>query len=174
MQELPPGWQVSNNEGSRSVPQKPEESGADDDSSDEGSDAQQQSGLDVEPDSPGWEDVEPNEDVESVNYKCLICEEQFNNAEVMLEHCRSEHSFDFLEIRRLHGLDFYSTIKLVNYIRMAVKNGNAPDLPDLASPAVWSDNTYLKPTLEDDALLYSLGDVVDFSVEVTDEGEAGG
>ena len=161
MQNLPPGWRVSNSEGSYSgpppIPQHESNSGSDD-----GSDANDDQALDIQPDSPGWEDVDPSTDVEALSVKCLICEEIFNHAGVMLDHCRSEHSFDFLEIRRLHGLDFYSTIRLVNYIRLAVKDGRPPDVPDLADPALWSDERFLQPVLQEDALLFSLDELVDF------------
>jgi hypothetical protein len=100
--------------------------------------------------------------VETLHVKCLICEEFFNDASVMLDHCRSEHSFDFLEIRRLQNLDFYSTIKLVNYIRSVVKDGQPPDVPDLADPSLWADDRYLQPALAEDALLFSLDELIDF------------
>lgn len=50
-------------------------------------------------------------------------------------------------------------IKLVNYIRSQVKAGNTA--PDVSSKAKFEDEAYLKPVLEDDALLYSLGDVLE-------------
>lgn len=56
-------------------------------------------------------------------------------------------------------LDFLDTIKLVNYIRSQVKAGNMT--PDVSSKAKFDDEAYLKPVLEDDALLYSLGDVLE-------------
>lgn len=64
------------------------------------------------------------------------------------------------------GLDFLGTIKLVNYIRSQVKAGNTS--PDVSSKDKFDDDAYLKPVLEDDALLYSLGDVED------DDDEASG
>ena len=154
MQNLPPGWTVSNNTGSFAGPSHVV-NGSEDDISDA------EENLDVEPDSPGWEDVEPSEDVEAVAVKCLICEEVFGDTGVMLNHCRSEHSFDFLEIRRLKNLDFYSTIKLINYIRAAVNDGKPPDVPDLADPSVWADDKYLKPVIDQDALLYTWDELVD-------------
>ncbi|KAF2480148.1 hypothetical protein BDY17DRAFT_303309, partial [Neohortaea acidophila] len=156
MPDLPPGWSFSNSEGSHAAPPpRPQEDLED-------SDEDLELAVDIQPDSPGWEDVEPGNDIETTSYKCLICPENFDDAGKMLDHCRSEHSFDFLEIRRLHALDFYSTIKLVNYIRSAVADGKPPDVPDLADPAVWADDRFMKPVLEDDALLYSLDEVVDF------------
>lgn len=48
-------------------------------------------------------------------------------------------------------------IKLVNYVRSEVGAGNTH--PTVSSKSVFDDDKYLKPALEDDALLYSLDDV---------------
>jgi protein arginine N-methyltransferase 3 len=56
-------------------------------------------------------------------------------------------------------LDFLGTIKLVNYVRSEVKAGNTT--PDVSSKDKFEDEAYLKPVLEDDALLYSLDDIED-------------
>jgi protein arginine N-methyltransferase 3 len=56
-------------------------------------------------------------------------------------------------------LDFLDNIKLVNYIRTEVKNGN--NTPDVSSKSKFEDDAYLKPVLEDDALLYSLDDLAE-------------
>lgn len=55
------------------------------------------------------------------------------------------------------GLDFYGTIKLVNYIRLTVRDGNEPALK---APSVWEDDKYLQPVLEDDAVLFSLDELL--------------
>jgi hypothetical protein len=65
-------------------------------------------------------------------------------------------------------LDFYASIKLVNYIRSEVLAGK--DKPDVEDPAAWADDKFLQPTLEDDALLFSL-DELDESL-LSDEEEA--
>lgn len=163
MRPLPPGWHVSNSEGSFHGPPLFEDGGGADDIEDDNSGSEMDQDLDIRPDSPGWEDVEPSEDVEALHVNCLICDEIFNDAGVMLDHCRSEHSFDFLEIRRLHNLDFYSTIKLINYIRTEVKDGRPPDIPDLADASLWADERYLQPVMDEDALLFSLDDLVNFA-----------
>jgi len=54
-------------------------------------------------------------------------------------------------------LDFLQTIKLVNYIRSEVKQGHCPTT--ISDGALFDDDEYLKPVLEDDALLYSLDEV---------------
>lgn len=57
------------------------------------------------------------------------------------------------------GLDFIDTIKLVNYVRTQVKAGNKT--PDVDSKSKFDDDVYLKPVMEDDALLYSLDDITE-------------
>ena len=63
----------------------------------------------------------------------------------------------------LLDLDFLDNIKLVNYVRTEVKNGN--NTPDVSSKSKFEDEVYLKPVLEDDALLYSLDDLTEEQVE---------
>lgn len=59
-------------------------------------------------------------------------------------------------------------MKLVNYIRSEVKAGNKR--PNWSTANAFEDDKYMKPVLEDDAILYSLDDVVD----VHDDGKLGG
>lgn len=59
----------------------------------------------------------------------------------------------------LAELDFYSTIKLVNYVRSSVKSGNTT--PDTSRVELFADDEYLQPVIEDDSLLFSLDDVLD-------------
>lgn len=54
-------------------------------------------------------------------------------------------------------LDFLGSIKLVNYIRTVVQSGHTS--PDVSSVDLFSDDKYLQPVLEDDALLFSLDDL---------------
>jgi type I protein arginine methyltransferase len=61
------------------------------------------------------------------------------------------------------GLQFYDLIKLVNYIRTEVKNGNST--PDVSSKEKFEDEKYLQPVLEEDALLFMLGDIIIEDVE---------
>jgi hypothetical protein len=56
-------------------------------------------------------------------------------------------------------LDFYASIKLVNYIRSEVLAGK--DKPNVSDPAAWVDDKFLQPTLADDALLFSLDELDD-------------
>jgi protein arginine N-methyltransferase 3 len=62
-------------------------------------------------------------------------------------------------------LDYFSTVKLVNYIRSEVKHGNQK--PDVSSKSFFDDDKYMMPALEDDALLYSLDDIFEDQLPVT-------
>jgi len=54
------------------------------------------------------------------------------------------------------GLDFYGCIRLINYIRSEIAQSH---VPDFTTPATFlQDEKYLRPVLEDDALLFGLGD----------------
>ena len=67
-------------------------------------------------------------------------------------------------------MDFIGTIKLINYIRTQVKAGNTN--PDVSSKKKFDDDAYMKPALEDDALLYSLDDIEDNEAEATGGSDA--
>lgn len=66
-----------------------------------------------------WEGIE--EEVElSVQTKCIFCSEIFNNAELMFDHCRSQHMFDVVSYSRRMNLNCIGYIKFINYMRMHV------------------------------------------------------
>ncbi|KAI1616859.1 protein arginine N-methyltransferase 3 [Exophiala viscosa] len=103
----------------------------------------------------GWEDVEPDE--ESITVVSLFDKRTFPDAASMLTYCRDNHDFDIWRLRQQFVLDFLGLVKLVNYIRSEVKAGNTR--PDISSKSVFEDDKYLKPVLQEDALLFSLDDV---------------
>ena len=143
--------------------------------------------LDLEDD--GWEDVEP--DVENSQVVDLFGHDVFDDVDAMLENCKISHDFDLPKVRKqlgvkaLHkssvsgarfltivsGLNFFETIKLINYIRYEVMHGNSK--PDTSSKFIFDDPTFLKPVLQDDPLLYSFDDDQqdDGSVREGDEAE---
>ena len=49
------------------------------------------------------------------------------------------------------------TVKLINYIRFEVKNGNLK--PDVSSTEKFHDDSFLRPTLPEDSFLWSIGDL---------------
>lgn len=66
-------------------------------------------------------------------------------------------------------MDFLGLVKLVNYVRSEVGAGRRQ--PDVSSKAAFDDEKYMKPVLEDDALLFSLDDVFDEDTGAGPEGE---
>jgi type I protein arginine methyltransferase len=54
-------------------------------------------------------------------------------------------------------LDFLDRVQLINFVRSEVKEGRP--LPKVWTTSLFEDEQYLKPSLEDDAVLYSLDDI---------------
>ena len=79
-------------------------------------------------------------------------------------HEKSRTNFSWHE-----GLDFLDMIKMINFIRAEAKiAGRWP--PDLTSKNSFQSEHWLMPQLEDDALLYSLHDVVGEDLEEEESG----
>lgn len=53
--------------------------------------------LDLE-DDEGWEDLEP--DVEKIQIVSLFGEDKFHDVQTMLQHCKDNHQFDLIKIRK--------------------------------------------------------------------------
>ncbi len=108
-------------------------------------------------DEQGWEDLE--DDQENIRIKSLFDDKTFSSAQEMLQHCTDDHNLDIWKVKKDLELEFLDLIKLVNYIRTQVELGNIK--PDVSSKSCFENDKYLKPVLEDDALLYSLDDLFD-------------
>lgn len=65
--------------------------------------------------SEGWDDVEEGADEESLEIVSLLDDKVFPDAQSMLEHLKDSFKFDFVAVRDRLGLDFYGSIKLVNF-----------------------------------------------------------
>ncbi|ERS95007.1 hypothetical protein HMPREF1624_08496 [Sporothrix schenckii ATCC 58251] len=105
-------------------------------------------------DEEGWLDANPEDDEEPQLVISLLDDRVFQDAASMIAHCKEEHNFDFLAIRNRLGLDFYGSVKLINYIRQRVYEKAA--LPAEISEEDFSSDVYLRPVLEDDALILAL------------------
>merc|ERR1712000_792019 len=110
-----------------------------------------------------WQDVEPDEEPSTV--VSLFDEQTFPNPKEMLAYCKEKHNFDLLAIVKRLGLDFYGAIKLVNYVRSKVQQSQP--LPEQISAKDLEDDQYLKPVLENDALLFTLDEVLEADQETT-------
>lgn len=145
-----------------------------------------------EPKIESWDDWESEgEDSPSEDYLCLFCDSRFGSAGDLFGHCASDHSFDFHGTVEDAGLDFYGSIKLINYVRAQVTENKCwscglacecnRKLQDHLhkytickkdGKFLWEDDMYLKPSLVDDALLHSFAcdeDDEDFTASINKE-----
>jgi len=90
------------------------------------------------------------EEGQGVAVQCLLCKLSFATTRLALEHCSSAHNFDFSHFCKELNLDFYDSIRLVNYIRSEVALGKQPVL----ERECWASDEFLKPILPDDPMLY--------------------
>lgn len=116
-----------------------------------------------------WDDLTDEIDMET---QCLFCPDLLHDPETCFEHMQTEHSFDFYELQKRHELDYYASMKLLNYLRHCqscdvnpFSPAEAPDLsfaigqfarnqlPDLK---LWNKPEFLFPVFEEDPLLTAI------------------
>ncbi|KAJ2810202.1 hypothetical protein FBU31_008043, partial [Coemansia sp. 'formosensis'] len=126
-----------------------------------------ESGFDTQDDRwDDWEDEEMNTPM-----KCLFCAQTFQSPVVLFQHAKKAHGFDFPKTRAALGLDFYQSMRVVNYIRtMGLGDPNFEQVSGFTidgTEAFLNDDAYLKPAIPDDNLLYALDELdIDDSVSV--------
>ncbi|OAA46258.1 hypothetical protein NOR_03011 [Metarhizium rileyi] len=103
-----------------------------------------------------WLDVEP--DVEVIEVVSFFDALTFTTLPEMLQHCKQQHDFDLIQVIQRLQLDFLGALKLVNYVRSQVKSGIA--LPSEIFYEDIEDDRFLKPVLENDAVIFSLDEVL--------------
>ncbi|KAK9479406.1 S-adenosyl-L-methionine-dependent methyltransferase [Lipomyces japonicus] len=91
---------------------------------------------------------------------CLFCPRLFSSAAQVFAHAAQDHGFDFACIARDLRLDFFGRIKLVNYVRAEVASGRQLDVAAIAvsRDKFLQGDEFMKPVLEDDAVLFDLED----------------
>lgn len=52
--------------------------------------------------------------------QCLFCRDELPSSKAVFQHCAEVHSFDFVKLRADARLDFYDTLRLINFIRSRV------------------------------------------------------
>ncbi|KAM0276916.1 hypothetical protein ACHAQH_006247 [Verticillium albo-atrum] len=115
-----------------------------------------------------WDDAESDHD-EPLAIVSLFDDTVFADITSMLEHCKKAHGFDFLAVQRRLSLDFHGSVKLVNFVRQSVIDGVA--LPECIGLEDIDHDRYLKPVVEDDALIMSLDELhVDDDAEPSSKG----
>ncbi|KAI1295695.1 hypothetical protein EDD11_007856 [Mortierella claussenii] len=117
----------------------------------------------------GWDDWEDEEGMASADPKCLFCAEIFPSAREVFSHCTQVHGFDFLRARQQLNLDFYQSIRLINYLRHQASTVEGFDQTKAwaleGNEAFLGEDEYLRPVIEDDSLLYAFEDL-----EIEDDG----
>jgi hypothetical protein len=128
-------------------------------------------------DEQEWLDQDDDEgDEESVQVISLLDDRVFPDAMSMVSYCREKYGFDFLAVRDRLQLDFHGTVKFINFselrahfrrtlasyltivpVRQRVHEGLT--LPDEITLKDIDDDRYLKPVLDDDALIMCLDDL---------------
>lgn len=105
-----------------------------------------------------WLDMEPEEE-ETVAITSFFDAQTFPTVVAMLDHCKKHHAFDFAACLKRLSLDFHGAVKLVNYVRDHVKQGLS--LPAEISLGDFEDERFLRPVLENDALIFSLDEILE-------------
>ncbi|KAH6572744.1 hypothetical protein BASA50_006881 [Batrachochytrium salamandrivorans] len=105
---------------------------------------------DVESGGSNKEDWSDWEEDSSPDALCPFC--QFTGPPTkVFQHTEAVHSFGFHTISSQLGLDFYGSMRLVNYVRMTKVQADAI----LSESKEWlTDDKYLVPVIADDPLLY--------------------
>lgn len=109
---------------------------------------------------------------EESTFQCLFCDNQQDSCSKLFGHMLSCCQFDFRNTRKQKQLDFYQTIRMINFIRSEVKNGKASAeiIKAVTSESDWlKDERFLKPVMEDDSLLFSFDDDDDESENEDDD-----
>lgn len=138
-----------------------------------------------------WLDVESDMG-EQVTIVSLLDGTTFPDAASMLEDCKRRHGFDFIATCRTLALDFHNSVKLINFgklracrcgwtyssltpsnlqVRQCGRDGRA--LPPSISLEDFQDDKYLKPVIEDDALIFCLDELVEEPGEATSSPPSG-
>ncbi|KAJ4211433.1 Ribosomal protein arginine N-methyltransferase rmt3 [Fusarium solani] len=113
-----------------------------------------------------WLDLESDE--EAISITSFFGPKTFSTVAAMLEDSKQNHAFDFVAHVQKLKLDFHGAVKLVNFVRDHVKNGSP--VPKEISEKDLEDEKYLRPVLENDALIFSLDEVLE---NITSEGSEG-
>jgi protein arginine N-methyltransferase 3 len=113
-----------------------------------------------------WLDLESDE--EAISITSFFGPKTFPTVAAMLEDSKQNHAFDFVAHVQKLKLDFHGAVKLVNFVRDHVKNGSP--VPKEISEKDLEDEKYLRPVLENDALIFSLDEVLE---NITSEGSEG-
>ncbi|PRD28306.1 UNVERIFIED_CONTAM: Prmt3 [Trichonephila clavipes] len=108
----------------------------------------------VDSDSGSDNDWEGIEEEVSLSFQtlCLFCPEVFNSAELMFEHCQTQHMFDLVSYCKKMDINSYSYIKFINYVRSHKLSPSVVcEISKNSCP--WLSDDYMKPYNTSDSLL---------------------
>ncbi|ORX82882.1 hypothetical protein BCR32DRAFT_202345 [Anaeromyces robustus] len=129
-----------------------------------------------------WDDWD--EEIENEPTMCLFDEFVADSIEEALNHMKNKHHFDFYDIQKKNGLDFYQCIMLINYIRRQTslfkcfschedfdsieelgnhlkEKNHYTAIPPKDAENSWNDVKYMLPTYDDDPLLHGFDEFFD-------------
>ncbi|RWS09597.1 protein arginine N-methyltransferase 3-like protein [Dinothrombium tinctorium] len=102
-------------------------------------------------DESSGDEIEPPFDDHSLQSICLFCPVSFECSKLAFDHIAHKHGVDFIAFCVEHRFDCFSFIKLINFIR--AQNVSAANLNETIAKKQWLDDRFMKPALENDALL---------------------
>ncbi|CAL8581726.1 Ribosomal protein arginine N-methyltransferase rmt3 [Xanthoria parietina] len=112
-------------------------------------------------DEDDWKDIE-SEDF-GTSFVSFGGTTKFSDLHDFLQDAKENHGVDLLGLKSSHGLETYGMIKLINYAREQV--GRGLFRPDASPESFLEGDRYMKPFMDDDALLYSIDDILDVANE---------
>ncbi|KAJ6230731.1 zinc finger protein [Anaeramoeba flamelloides] len=139
----------------------------------------QENNLIQDENEDNWEDSDDNSIAQ-----CLFCEKSSSKVELIFQHMNEIHNFELNSFRKNQNLNFYQTVKIINYIRLKIREHNCPvcdkNFKDnnkllnhlhlknhvyvkIDKNQLWNDEQFLIPILENDLILQGFCDDSEFS-----------
>jgi hypothetical protein len=114
-------------------------------------------GVEEEIDDDTWDDLIDEIEVET---QCLFCTNLLKDPEACFEHMQDAHSFNFAALQKQHNLDYYASMKLLNYLRHCqtseIPNHECFTSNQLPDPRLWNRPEFLFPVYDEDPLLTAI------------------
>lgn len=103
-----------------------------------------------------WQEMETTDS----SVTCLFCNAVLPNIEDAFRHCESVHNFSINRLKFKFSMDCYSYIKLINFIKT---HKPCAEVIMNAEKVLWEDEVYLKPTENDEWLMYDFDSLLDLT-----------
>ncbi|RWS24559.1 Protein arginine N-methyltransferase 3-like protein [Leptotrombidium deliense] len=109
------------------------------------------------------DDIEDCYEDNSLQSLCLFCELCCDSPKSVFEHIEAVHGIDLVKLCVENNFDAFCYIKFINFVRENKSSVN--DIENIFTNNLWRDEKYMKPVLEDDALLTF--DIEEFTTDIT-------